>query len=175
MNHKIFLFMLVGALMPMMAFANVKKSGYVGDIIDLEVTVTSTPVTASQLVITSKSGGKTILPLDSEPVLTFDGEYMVVSSAVVSLSFPIDDIADYRFDDTTDIIDKSLPTVLSNGHVIITGLPKDSFAHVFSLGGEKVMSQQANGEGVVDINMVSLPKGVYVVSTQTTKIKVMNK
>ena len=139
------------------------------------VTVTSAPVTASQLVITSKSGGKTILPLDSEPVLTFDGEYMVVNSAVVSLSFPIDDIADYRFDDTTDIIDKSLPAVLSNGHVIITGLPKSSFAHVFSLGGEKVMSQQANGEGVVDINMVSLPKGVYIVSTQTTKIKVMNK
>ena len=140
-----------------------------------KVTVISTPVTASNLVITSKSGGKTILPFDSNPVLTFDGEYLVVSSTLANYSFPMDDIVDYRFDDTTDIIDKSLPPVLSNGHVIITGLPNNSFAHVFSLGGEKVLSQQANSDGVVDINIDSLPKGVYVVSAQTTKIKVINK
>ena len=140
-----------------------------------KVTVASAPVTASQLVITNRSGGKTILPLDSEPVLTFDGEYLVVSSTLANYSFLMGDIADYRFDDTTGILDKSLPPVFSNGHVIITGLPAHSFAHVYSLGGENVMSQQANSEGVVDIDMDSLPKGVYVVSTQTTKIKVMNK
>lgn len=132
-------------------------------------------MTVSQLVITSKSGGKTILPLDSKPVLTFYGEYMVVSSTLANYSFPIADIADYLFDETTDIIDKSLPPVLFNGHVIITGLPKNSFAYVFSIDGEKIMSQQANSDGVVDIDINSLPKGVYVVSTQTTKMKVMNK
>lgn len=132
-------------------------------------------MTVPQLVITSKSGGKTILPLDSKPVLTFDGEYMVVNSTLANYSYPIADIADYRFDETTDIIDKSLPPVLSNGHVIITRLPKNSFAHVFSIDGEKVMSQQANSDGVVDIDIDSLPKGVYVVRTQTTKMKVMNK
>lgn len=216
MRLKLLLFMFIGILIPMMCFSVVRKSGYVGDYIDLKcskycytniatvnssglekgikagttyfnmknlngkedwckVTVTSSPVTATNLVITSKSGGKTILPLDSEPVLTFDGEYLVVSSSLANYSYPIADIADYRFDETTDIIDKSLPPVLSNGHVIITRLPKNSFAHVFSIDGEKVMSQQANSDGVIDIDIDSLPKGVYVVSTQTTKMKVMNK
>ena len=143
-----------------------------------KVTVTggSEPsVAASNLVITSKSGSKTILPFDSNPILTFDGEYLVVSSTLANYTFSMDDIVDYRFDDTTGIINKSMPAVLSNGHVIITGLPNNSFAHVFSIGGEKVMSQQVNSDGVVDIDINSLPKGVYVVSTQTTKIKIMNK
>ena len=157
-------------------YINAKTSNGKEDWCKVTVTGGSGPsVTASNLVITSKSGSKTILPFDSNPVLTFDGEYLVVSSTLANYTFSMDDIVDYRFDDTTGIINKSMPAVLSNGHVIITGLPNNSFAHVFSIGGEKVMSQQANSDGAVDIDINSLPKGVYVVSTQTTKIKITNK
>ena len=178
MKQQLLLFILLGLWFPMIAFSAVNELGYVGDYIGIDgckATVTFTSVTASNLVITSKSGSKTIVSLDSNPVLTFDGEYLLVSSTHANYSFPMDDIVDYRFDDTSGISNTSVPAILSNGHVVITGLPNNSFAHVFSMGGEKVMSRQANSEGAVDINIGALPKGVYVVVTQTTKMKIMNK
>ena len=50
----------------------------------------------TNLVIKLKTGNETVLSLDSNPVITFDGEYLYVRNDDASFSFPIADIAGFR-------------------------------------------------------------------------------
>ena len=46
---------------------------------------------------------------------------------------------------------------------------------VFTVDGKLVASQRINGEGTADIDLTTLGKGLYIVKSAKTSIKVMNK
>ena len=130
----------------------------------------------AQIVIKQKSGNETVLKLSTNPVITFEGEKMVVASDVIQISIPMDDIDDYVVSDGTTAIEpvKAQPQY-TRGHVIFSGMPAGSPVYIHTLNGKVVAKQAADASGKADVSLENLPKGAYIISSQNSSIKVINK
>ena len=64
---------------------------------------------------------------------------------------------------------------LELGHVYIAHAKAGETVRVFTVDGKLVASQRINGEGTADIDLTTLGKGLYIVKSAKTSIKVMNK
>jgi hypothetical protein len=130
----------------------------------------------AQIVIKQKSGNETILKLSTNPVITFEGENMVVASDVIQISIPMGDIDDYVVSDGTTAIEPvATQPLYSRGHVIFSGVAAGSSVYIHTLDGKVVGKQVADASGKADISLENLPKGAYIISSQSNSIKVVNK
>lgn len=130
----------------------------------------------AQIVIKQKGGNETALKLSTNPVITFEGENMVVASDVIQISIPLDDIDDYVVSDGTTAIEPvTAQPQYTRGHIIFSGMTAGSPVFIHTLDGKLVGKQAADASGKADVNMENLPKGAYIISSQNSSIKVVNK
>ena len=130
----------------------------------------------AQIVIKQKGGNETVLKLSTNPVITFDGENMVVTSDVIQISIPLGDIDDYVVNEGTTAIEPvTTQPQYSRGHVIYSGVAAGSPVYVHTLDGKVVSKQAADASGKADICLENLPKGAYIINSQNNSIKVINK
>ena len=130
----------------------------------------------ARVVIRQKSGGETVLQLDTNPVITFSGEDMVVTTSLTSISFPLADVDSYTASDgTTGIRPVVSAPRFADGRIIFSGLAAGSVVSVYTPDGRLISRQRADGSGRADISLASLPKGIYVVRAQDNSIKITNK
>lgn len=130
----------------------------------------------AKITIKQKSGNETILQLSTNPVITFEGEDMVITNDFSRIFVPLADIDAYTVNDgTAGISPVTSKPQFAKGHVVFSGLPKGSSVNVYSLEGKCVVKQKADSSGYADVSLESLPKGTYVVSASNSSIKVINK
>ena len=130
----------------------------------------------AQIVIKQKSGNETVLKLSTNPVITFEGENMVVASDVIQISIPLDDIDDYVVSDGTTAIEPvTTQPRFTRGHVIFSGVAAGSPVYIHTLDGKVVGKQVADASGKADVSLENLPKGAYIINSQNNSIKVVNK
>ena len=130
----------------------------------------------AQIVIKQKSGNETVLKLSTNPVITFEGENMVVASDVIQISIPLGDIDDYVVSEGTTAIEPvTTQPQYTRGHVIFSNMAADSPVYVRTLDGKVVGKQAADTSGKADVSLENLPKGTYIISSQNNSIKVINK
>ena len=127
----------------------------------------------TNLVIRQKAGNETILSLDSNPVITFEGEYLNLRNDFMSFSFPIADIDQYSVSGTSDIKEMRPQPRFSNGQVFINDLPKGSKAYVYSMDGKVI--REIDGSSTVTFSLRDLPKGTYIISAASTRFKISHK
>lgn len=130
----------------------------------------------SSLIIKQKSGNETTLEFSTNPVITFEGKDMVVTNDFIRISIPIDDITEYLVNqNVSEIKNISYNPQFSRGHVVFSGINKATPVYVYSLDGRIIRKQFSDNANNVDINMEELPKGAYIISTQKSKMKIVNK
>lgn len=128
------------------------------------------------LIIKQKSGGETVITLSSNPVITFDGETMVLTNDYTCMYIPLDDIDTYETtSQTTEINNVSANTKYTKGHVVFSNIPAGTVAHIHTIDGRLIGKHCADATGNIDINISELPKGIYITSTPAIKFKVTNK
>lgn len=77
----------------------------------------------ARIVIKQKSGNETILELATNPVITFWGEDMVVTSDLTSITIPLADVDSYKvYDATSGIEPMAVAPQYANGHVVFRDL-----------------------------------------------------
>ena len=133
---------------------------------------------ADDLVIHLKSGGKTTFALEGKPVITFEGENFLVRSETANFSIPISDIEFYDFTVTAEVRqvkDATTSPVVANGHVLFSQLKVGSKVTVYAIDGRQFGSYVADGSGSVDVDLTLFPKGIYVLSSPDTNIKITNR
>lgn len=129
----------------------------------------------TNLVIKLKAGNETVLSLDSNPVITFEGEYLNVRNDDASFSFPIADIDHYGVSSTSGVKEKPCLPYYSNGQVSINDLPQGSKIQVCTMDGKAIKTIVADGIGSVSFNLRDLPKGTYIIHAVSNSFKVVNK
>ena len=136
----------------------------------------TTHLYAESITIKQKSGNETVIELSTNPVITFSGENMVVTSEVITIMFPIDDIDSYVVGNTTSRIQPLADAPqYRDGHVIFRNVSNGLSALVFSIDGKIIGQYAPSSDGILDISIGSLPKGAYIISTPNNKVKVINK
>ena len=138
------------------------------------------------LVLTETNGTKTEFALESFPVITIEGNNLVITHNGNQLTTALTGVQDYHFIEKK--VTTSISSVPSNDPKNTSNTPKFSFSNaevsglkagarvaIYNLNGTQISSATADGEGRVALDLSSLPKGVYILRTPTKSFKFMNK
>lgn len=138
------------------------------------------------LVLTETNGTKTEFALESFPVITIEGNNLVITHNGNQLTTALTGVQDYHFIEKK--VTTSISSVPSNDPKNESNTPQFSFSNaevsglkagarvaIYNLNGTQISSVTADGEGRVAIDFSSLPKGVYILRTPTKSFKFMNK
>lgn len=138
------------------------------------------------LVVWTKDGGKVLYPLNEQPSIKFDGNgnYVVRSSAVeVQYSvadvrmFTLADTDDPRPDQPMDIPDVSTRHNFSysDNTVRFSSLPLGGKVQVYNASGVLLRNYEVSDDGTASININDLPKGIYIIKTESITHKIIKK
>ena len=131
-------------------------------------------------LVLNSGGEETVIALADEPVMTIEESILKVTVAgEEKLSADLSQGLSYKFlaEDPTaiqEVLNKETSR-LELGHVYIAHAKAGETVRVFTVDGKLVASQRINGEGTADIDLTTLDKGLYIVKSAKTSIKVMNK
>ena len=138
------------------------------------------------LVLTETNGTTTEFALESFPVITIEGNNLVISHNGNQLTTALTGVQDYHFIEKK--VTTSISSVPSNDPKNTSNTPQFSFSNaevsglkagarvaIYNLNGTQISSVTADGEGRVALDFSSLPKGVYILRTPTKSFKFMNK
>ena len=138
------------------------------------------------LVLTETNGTTTEFALESFPVITIEGNNLVITHNGNQLTTALTGVQDYHFIEKT--VTTSISSVPSNDPKNESNTPQFSFSNaevsglkagakvaIYNLNGTQISSITADGEGRVALDFSSLPKGVYILRTPTKSFKFMNK
>ena len=131
-------------------------------------------------LVLNSGGEETVIALADEPVMNIEESILKVTVAgEEKLSADLSQGLSYKFlaEDPTaiqEVLNKETSR-LELGHVYIAHAKAGETVRVFTVDGKLVASQRINGEGTADIDLTTLGKGLYIVKSAKTSIKVMNK
>ena len=130
-------------------------------------------------LVLNSGGEETVIALADAPVMTInEGTLKVTVAGVEKLSTDLSQGLTYSFSETATSIQEILnneSSRLEQGHVYIAHAREGETVRVFTIDGKLVASQRINSEGTADIDLTTLGKGLYIVKSAKTSIKVMNK
>ncbi len=140
---------------------------------------TSAKADSVKYLVLNSGGEETVIALADNPVMTInEGTLKVTVAGVEKLSADLSQGLTYSFSETATSIQEILnneSSRLEQGHVYIAHAREGETVRVFTIDGKLVASQRINSEGTADIDLTTLGKGLYIVKSAKTSIKVMNK
>lgn len=141
---------------------------------------TSAYADSVKYIVFNAGGEETVIALEEMPVMTInDGVLKVVVRGDERLSASLSDGLSYRFSETVptgiqEVFNDEAPR-LEQGHVYMANAKKGDIVRVFTVDGKFVTSQRVDDDGTADIDLTVLNKGLYIVKSARTSIKVINK
>jgi hypothetical protein len=129
-------------------------------------------------VVNAKDGTKTTFAMADEPkVLCKAGELTIVSKST-TFSLNLADVKNYVFsEESTGIVEtmKDGGFKLENGYVILNGLSAGGAVSAYMQDGRLVKECKADANGSAVIDLLGLPKGVIILHSNRTSIKIINR
>ena len=130
------------------------------------------------MLLQGPSDYKLTILLDDQPVVTFSGDYLVVTSHMSEVSIPSSLVTKWTYvqdNEATGINNaKRFGSLLSfdGRHLSMTNLPPSSAVLVYAADGALVASAKTDSRGSVSLSVPELQGAVYVVKTSTVTFKV---
>lgn len=123
------------------------------------------------------SGMSVVFQLDEQPVMTFEGDELVLTTHMSRVSYEAKAVAgfSYTYVDPADIGIKGMPKCilqLENNMLIATGLEPKSLIEVYDIEGRFVASEVTDGNGSVKLMLPILRGALYVVKTSVANFKI---
>ena len=134
--------------------------------------------TVKYLVLETADKGKTEVALDKQPNISCSGgELKVTAGGEEVLSTSLANVTNFYFTSASTRIDETVGAKpsLQKGHVYMTNLKAGDSISIYGADGRLAGQQTVSADGRVDVDLTTLTKGVYIVKTPTTSIKVINK
>ena len=123
------------------------------------------------------NGTPVTFSLAEHPVLTYSNNQLVITTANEQISIPVECINTCRL--TEDVpVGISMPKAdaeLVAGHFVFRDLRASSIVTVYDEQGKAVAATRATEHGLASVSVAGLPKGLYIVRTESQTIKVINK
>lgn len=130
------------------------------------------------LVVNAKDGTKTTFAMADEPkVLCKAGELTIVSKST-TFTLSLADVRNYVFsEESTGIIEamKDGDFKLENGCVVLNGLSAGSVVSAYMQDGRLAEEFKTDTNGTVVVDLSGLPKGIVILHSNKTDIKIINR
>lgn len=129
------------------------------------------------MVLTLTDGTVNRFALTDAPVVTYEGENLVVSTGDEQFTTALSGISQLTFEQVPtgigEMVEESQKPVFTPGQARFEGLKNHATVNIYTIDGKMLSSMSANEEGTVSIDLSTLPQGVYILRTpnQSYKIK----
>ena len=130
------------------------------------------------LVVNAKDGTKTTFALADEPKVSCKGGKLSIISSSSTFSLSLADVLNYTFSmDANGIreIVKDGSVKLENGYVLFDGLSAGSIVSAYLQDGRLVKECKADTNGSAVVDLSDLPKGIIILHSNKTDIKIINR
>jgi hypothetical protein len=130
------------------------------------------------LIVNSKDGTQTSFALAEEPRLSFSNGELCIVSSTRTFSMSLADVQNYAFlNETTGIAEviKAGSVKLENGFIVFSGLTAGSRIAVYTQDGKIVKESKAETNGSAVVEVSGLPKGILLLHSNNTSIKIINR
>jgi len=130
-----------------------------------------------RMVLLKKDGTKLYYDLHEEPVTTFSGGQLILTTSKTTAYFQLSEIIRYTFEGAFDEIGKAKTrggeTVYhqTRDAMSFDGLPKGTLVELYTSDGRKLSSQQTSGDTTTEVSLADQPKGTYYVKIGDAQYK----
>ena len=130
------------------------------------------------LIVNAKDGTKTTFALSDEPKVSCKSGKLEIFSKGTMFSLSLSDVSNYTFsEESTGIVmhenDKNVK--LEGGIVFFNALPAGSIISAFMQDGRLVKKCKADANGTAMVDLSSLPRGILILHSNKTDIKIINR
>lgn len=129
------------------------------------------------LTVNRVSGTKNVFALSQNPVITFNGPKMSISSSIVTVTIPISDVTNYVISEETTGVEGVMAdegsASLEDGQVVFTQIGAGKNVNVVTPNGLSVLTVVADGQGRAIVGLNALPNGIYIVKSPKNSITVI--
>ena len=129
------------------------------------------------LVVNGKDGTKTTFALADNPKVSCKSGELSVVAGSRTFTLSLADVQNYQFAvESTGIEDvvKDGGVKLENGCVVISGLNAGGVVSVYQQDGRQIKGFKADAGGNAVVRLTDLPKGVLIIHSNNTDIKIIN-
>ena len=129
------------------------------------------------MVLTLTDGTINRFALTDTPVVTYEGENLVVSIGEEQFTTTLSGISKLTFEQVStgisEMVGESPKSAFTPGQARFEGLKTHAIVSIYTIDGKMLSSMRANDEGTVSIDLSTLPHGFYIIRTpnQSYKIK----
>lgn len=130
------------------------------------------------LVVNAKDRTKTTFALADKPKVMCKGGKLSIITNGSLFSMNLADVLSYDFTEDASGIGEVLKdgnVEVGDGYVVFNGLPVDSKVSFFLQNGRLVKECKVDTNGVAIINLSGLPKGIMILHSNKTDIKIINR
>ena len=136
----------------------------------------------SILTIRQKDGQQFSFGFEDKPVVKFTDNEMVVTSTKTELRCALAQMAKFSFDDDKETaVEATIPDsakaviALDENTVSIIGAKPDATVCIFASDGKQLQSYNTNQDGIATFSIADLPKGTYIISSESLTVKILKK
>ena len=128
------------------------------------------------LTVNLKDGQKEQYNLPDEPTVTFEQDKLKIASASINGEYDFDAVSHFSFDkgqpvsgiDDTKADDADFTFSFTDNATVVIAAKELTHADLFDFRGRRLLSADAR-DGVVTLNVTSLPEGIYLVAPSCHK------
>ena len=154
-----------------------KKLKFLFTMLVLMMTASASAEGMQYVVFDLKDGTQTVIALQEKPVITCQGgELKVTVAGQEKVTTPLGDVAKYYFSDTPLSIFEMAEEKprIEMGHLYIARVKAGDVVRVYTTDGRMAGTYYIAENGSADIDLTTLGKGLYIVKTSKTSIKILN-
>ena len=125
--------------------------------------------TTNKMLVVETNGGKFSFVLSDNLQITFNGQTMTISTGSDIQGFEIADVTQYYFEDNATNV-KDLQTgelrisQRDYQQIVVEGILPLSAVKLYAMDGKELLGRITLSDGRATVSLLSLPKGVYVIS-----------
>ena len=130
------------------------------------------------LVVNGKDGTKTTFALSDNPKVSCKSGELTVTAGSRTFTLGLADVQNYLFaEESTGIenVIKDGSVKMENGCVAFSGLNAGSVVSVYLQDGRLIKDSKADAGGNAIVELSGMPKGVLIIHSNKTDIKIINR
>lgn len=130
------------------------------------------------LVVNGKDGSKATFALSDNPKVSCKSGELTVIAGSRTFTLGLADVQNYLFaEESTGIenVIKDGSVKMENGCVVFSGLNAGSIVSVYQQDGRLIKDSKADAGGNAIVELSGMPKGVLIIHSNKTDIKIINR
>lgn len=130
------------------------------------------------LVVNGKDGSKTTFALSDNPKVSCKSGELTVIAGSRTFILGLADVQNYLFEEEFTGIENVMQdgsVKMENGCVVFSGLNAESAVSVYLQDGRLIKESKTDAGGNAIVEMSNLPKGILIIHSNKTDIKIINR